>query len=76
MYKFYECARQYQLRARNEMNYESGGWFVRVSNPTVLKPVDTVSLEYNGDVIFHWEGTVDQGGNVVEVKFARGYPLD
>ena len=60
----------------NEMNYQGGGWFVRVSNAVVLKPVYTVSLEYNGDVIFHWEGTVDQDGNVVEVEFARGYPVN
>ncbi len=60
----------------NEIHYMGGGWFVRVSNAVVLKPDYTVSLEYNGDVIFHWEGTVDQDGNVVEVEFARGYPVN
>lgn len=60
----------------NEIHYEGGGWFVRVSNAVVLKPVYKVSLEYNGDVIFHWEGTVDQDGNIVEVEFARGYPVN
>ena len=60
----------------NEIHYMGGGWFVRVSNAVVLKPDYTVSLEYNGEVIFHWEGTVDQDGNVVEVEFAHGYPVN
>ena len=60
----------------NEIHYSGGSWYVRVSNAVVLKPVYTVSLEYNGGVIFHWEGTVDHDGNVVEVEFARGYPVN
>jgi len=59
-----------------EIHYWGGGWFVRVSYNVVQKPVYTVSLEYNCELIFHWEGTVDQDGNVVETEFASGYPVD
>ena len=60
----------------NEVHFKGGRWFVRVSNAVVYKPIYTVSLEYNSDVYFHWEGTVDQDGNVVELEFARAYPVN
>lgn len=60
----------------NQAHFKGGNWFVRVSNPVVLKPVYTVSLEYNSDLCFHWEGTVDLDGNVVELEFARAYPAN
>jgi hypothetical protein len=60
----------------NEIHFKGGRWFVRVSNAVVYKPIYTVSLEYNSDVCFHWEGTVDQDGNVVELEFARAYPAN
>ena len=52
------------------IQYASDGWTVKVTYPVVPNPICTVEIEYTGEVSFHWKGTVDQDGNVVEMDFA------
>ena len=43
-------------------------WTVEASWAVVWKPVYTVEINYGGEGGFHWKGTVDQDGNVVEAE--------
>ena len=52
------------------IQYVSEGWKVKVTCPVVLDPICPVEIEYSGEISFHWKGTVDQSGNVVEIDFA------
>lgn len=57
------------LVGSNTVQYTKGEWTVKVSNAVVRDPVYSVEVEFKGDNAFHWKGTVDQDGNVVEIEF-------
>jgi hypothetical protein len=59
------------LLGYNSQQFEGGGWTVNVSNPVVWKPTYEVEIEYDGEVIIHWKGTVDQSANVEELEYAQ-----
>ena len=54
----------------SNLQYIGDGWTVNVTSPVVAEPTYTVEIEHTGEVCFHWKGTVDQDGNVVEMDFA------
>lgn len=51
------------------IQYIGDDWTVNVTYPNKLNPTHTVEVEYTGKVSFHWEGTIDYDGNVVETDF-------
>lgn len=53
----------------NTVQYTKGEWTVMVSNAVVRDSVYSMEVEFMGDNAFHWKGTVDQDGNVVEIEF-------
>ncbi len=50
---------------------KGGGWTVNISNPVVWKPTYEVEIEYDGEAIIHWKGTVDQSANVEELEYSH-----
>lgn len=59
------------LLGYSSQQFEGGGWTVNVSNPVVWKPTYEVEIEYDGEVIIHWKGTVDQSAYVEELEYAQ-----
>lgn len=57
------------LLGYNKAQYTAGQWRVEVSNAVVLKPTYTVDVEFEGDLSFQWQGTINSEGNVVETLF-------
>jgi len=55
----------------NTVQYTKGEWTVKVSNAVIRDPVYSVEADFTGDNAFHWKGTVDQDGNVVETEFTN-----
>jgi hypothetical protein len=45
-----------------------GGWEVNISFPVVITPIYSISLRFEGETNFTWEGTVDQSSNVIELS--------
>jgi hypothetical protein len=57
------------LLGASKLQYIADGWTVIVSYPVVWKPTYTVEIDFDGEVGFHWKGTVDQAGTVIETEF-------
>ncbi|MBA7714806.1 hypothetical protein ES703_123838 [subsurface metagenome] len=55
----------------NTVQYTKGEWTVKVSNAVIRDPVYSVEVDFTGDNVFYWKGTVDQDGNVVETEFTN-----
>lgn len=57
------------LLGASKLQYTTDGWTVIVSYPVVWKPTYTVEIDFEGEGGFHWKGTVDQVGTVIETEF-------
>jgi hypothetical protein len=57
------------LLGASKLQYTADGWTVIVSYPVVWKPTYTVEIDFDGEGGFHWSGTVDQAGTVIETEF-------
>ncbi len=57
------------LVGASKLQYTTDGWTVIVSYPVVWKPNYTVEIDFDGEGGFHWKGTVDQAGTVIETEF-------
>ncbi len=57
------------LVGASKLQYTADGWTVIVSYPVVWKPTYTVEIDFEGEGGFHWKGTVDQAGTVIETEF-------
>ena len=58
------------LVGASNLQYIGDIWTVNISYPVVQYPEYTIEIEYRGEISFHWNGTVDQSGNVVEISFS------
>jgi hypothetical protein len=56
------------LLGASKARYTGEDWTVEASWAVVWKPVYTVEIYHGGEDGFHWKGTVDQDGNVVEME--------
>jgi hypothetical protein len=56
------------LVGASKRKFTGDGWAVEASWAVVWKPVYTVEINHGGEDGFHWKGTVDQDGNVVELE--------
>lgn len=56
------------LVGASKRKFTGDGWTVEASWAVVWKPVYTVEINHGGEDGFHWKGTVDQDGNVVEIE--------
>jgi len=54
------------LVGASKRNFTGDDWTVEASWAVVWKPVYTIEINHSGEDGFHWKGTVDQDGNVVE----------
>ena len=57
------------LLGASKLQYTADGWTVIVSYPVVWKPTYTVEIDFEGEGGFHWKGTIDQAGTVIETEF-------
>ena len=56
------------LVGASKAKFTGDEWTVEASWAVVWKPVYTVEINHGGEDGFHWKGTVDQDGNVVETE--------
>jgi len=56
------------LVGASKAKFTGDEWTVEASWAVVWKPVYTVEINHGGEGGFHWKGTVDQDGNVVEME--------
>lgn len=56
------------LVGASKRKFTGDSWTVEASWAVVWKPVYTVEINHGGEDGFHWKGTVDQDGNVVEIE--------
>ena len=56
------------LLGASKRKFTGDGWTVEASWAVVWKPVYTVEINHGGEDGFHWKGTVDQDGNVLEAE--------
>lgn len=56
------------LVGASKAEFTADDWTVEASWAVVWKPVYTVEINHGGEGGFHWKGTVDQDGNVVEAE--------
>jgi hypothetical protein len=54
------------LVGASTQQFVGGGWEVNLSFPAVITPIYALSVSYNGETNFTWEGSVDQLCNVRE----------
>jgi len=52
------------------LRFTGGNWTVTVAYAPIRPSNYHIEIEYAGEGGFHWEGRVDQEGNVVETAFA------
>jgi len=48
--------------------FVGGGWEMNISFPAVITPIYAISVIYDGETNFTWEGSVDQLCNVMETS--------
>lgn len=46
--------------------FEGAGWTITVSSPRTITPIYEVSVRYEGETSFTWDGTVHEDGTVYE----------
>ena len=56
------------LVGASKAKFTGDEWTVEASWAVVWKPVYTIEINHGGEDGFHWKGTVDQDGNVVETE--------
>ena len=56
------------LVGASTQQFAGGGWEINMSFPAVITPIYAVSVSYEGETSFTWEGTVDQLCNVMETS--------